>query len=254
MFATPVATFKSAHGAAERDINNGLVLTVECDASPQASRERLQMLLGPPTVVVVSGGTWTDPATGACSPCCRIYARPIHPTANPTRPWLASDALDIAEHATSDSDCCPFPDFADHAAKAANPASDPPDARQIAIPIRFPLLGIIASAAAMSSGSACGSDDVFKASSPLASAEATREFREHARLKEPRRLAMILAGADGTAVPLCHPLRWSGSWHRKGEPRLAYIVELNSDAEIELGDVLDRLRDSVETAERPRQG
>ena len=38
-----------------------------------------------------------------------------------------------------------------------------------------------------------------------------------------------------------HPIRWPGSVHRKGEPKLARIVELNEDAEIDLGDALEAL-------------
>ncbi len=75
--------------------------------------------------------------------------------------------------------------------------------------------------------------------------EPTRTADNHLRLKECRRLAQQLVGADGSAVPLVHPLRWPGSWHRKGEPRLARIVALNEDAEIDLGDALDRLREAV---------
>ena len=35
VFAPPVATFKTANGAAEKDICNGLDLTVECDEGPR---------------------------------------------------------------------------------------------------------------------------------------------------------------------------------------------------------------------------
>ena len=81
----------------------------------------------------------------------------------------------------------------------------------------------------------------------------TRQFSDHVALKEIRRLAKIFAGSDGSAVPMCHPLRWPGSWHRKNEPRLAQIVAYNPDAEIELRDALDRLREVVEVTGRPRQ-
>src|SRR5262245_27228060 len=62
-----------------------------------------------------------------------------------------------------------------------------------------------------------------------------------ARLKEARRLATSIVGGDPSNVPCVHPLRWPGSWHRKREPRLATIVA-QSDAEIELGEALERLR------------
>src|SRR5262249_20827597 len=77
----------------------------------------------------------------------------------------------------------------------------------------------------------------------------TREFGEHARLKEARRLAVILAGSDGSAVPLVHPLRWPGSWHRKADPaRLARIVDLRADVEIDLDEAFDRLTNAVKAA------
>jgi hypothetical protein len=36
-------------------------------------------------------------------------------------------------------------------------------------------------------------------------------------------------------------MRWPGTWHRKAAPRLARIVYLEPDREIDLGDALDRL-------------
>jgi hypothetical protein len=64
VFAGPVATFKIADRAAEKDLRNGLVLTVECDEAPEAARKKLETVLGPATVVVASGGLWTDRDTG----------------------------------------------------------------------------------------------------------------------------------------------------------------------------------------------
>src|SRR5262249_21373181 len=72
-------------------------------------------------------------------------------------------------------------------------------------------------------------------------AQPSRTFAEHVMLKEARRAAMVLIGADASGVPLVHPMRWPGSWHRKGSPRLAAIVEYN-DVEIDLQDALARLR------------
>lgn len=50
---------------------------------------------------------------------------------------------------------------------------------------------------------------------------------ELAHLKYARRLACSIAGADATNVPLVHPIRWPGSWHRKkiDAPRLCRIVQ-----------------------------
>jgi len=60
----------------------------------------------------------------------------------------------------------------------------------------------------------------------------TRTKIEHDFLKEANKLATMLAGGDPSAVPLVHPLRWPGSWHRKAEPRLAQIVDYNPAAEV----------------------
>jgi hypothetical protein len=76
----------------------------------------------------------------------------------------------------------------------------------------------------------------------------TRTAAEHAALKECRDLAARLIGSDTSAVPLVHPMRWPGSWHRKATPRLARIVEYNPDNEIVLADALVVLR---ETASEP---
>ena len=61
-------------------------------------------------------------------------------------------------------------------------------------------------------------------------------------LKEARRLATRLVGADASNVPMVHPIRWPGSWHRKGTPRLATIEALSQDSEIKLADALEALR------------
>ena len=155
VFAPPVVTLKTATSAAEQNIANGVALSVECDSDAAAARELLERLLGPATVVVASGGEWTDPQTGEVSPRLHLHWRLQEPT---------------------------------------------------------------------------------------------REAGDHIRLKEARRLAQVLAGADGSAVPLVHPMRWPGSWHRKAEPKIARIVALNEDAEIDLGEALERLREAAADA------
>lgn len=79
-------------------------------------------------------------------------------------------------------------------------------------------------------------------------AEPTRTVEEHAALKRARRLAVALAGGDPSAVPLVHPLRWPGSWHRKGKPKLCSIVALRQEVEIALGDALERLEQAAHLA------
>ena len=49
-----------------------------------------------------------------------------------------------------------------------------------------------------------------------------------------------------------HPIRWPGSWHRKKTPRLARIVALAEDTEIDLGEALERLRAEVGVVEPVR--
>ena len=66
---------------------------------------------------------------------------------------------------------------------------------------------------------------------------------EHAMLEEARRLATELVGGDGTNISIVHPIRWAGSWHRKGTPQLAKIVA-SSDNEIDLAETVERLRDA----------
>jgi putative DNA primase/helicase len=76
--------------------------------------------------------------------------------------------------------------------------------------------------------------------------EPTRTAIEHDFLKECRRLATRLVGGDTSSIPAIHPMRWPGSWHRKGSPRLAHIVECNPEVEITLATALNKLRAAVE--------
>ena len=62
-----------------------------------------------------------------------------------------------------------------------------------------------------------------------------------AALKQARDLAAALVGGDPSNKPVCHPIRWPGSWHRKAEPRLCEIAQVNADVEIELEVALARL-------------
>jgi putative DNA primase/helicase len=157
VFCPPVATFTNARSAATGDLANGVALSIEIDeASPLAGLTRLQSILGPATVVVASGGEWTDPVTGEVHDKLHLHWRLTEPT---------------------------------------------------------------------------------------------RTADDHARLREARRLATMLAGGDPTAMPPVHPLRWPGSWNRKREPsRMARIAACNAAAEVDLGDALERLQEAVEAA------
>lgn len=68
--------------------------------------------------------------------------------------------------------------------------------------------------------------------------------------KRARVAAAALVGGDPTNGPDSHPIRWPGSWHRKAEPKLARIVELNDGAEIELRDAVPDLEGACRAAGR----
>lgn len=140
VFAPPVAVFLNPRKAGEADLAAALAASTELDHDAQTGLERLRGLLGPPTIVVESGGEW---APG--KPKLHAY-------------WRYSEPAE---------------------GKALH------DSKSL-------------------------------------------------------RVAMLtLVGGDPTNGPDSHPIRWPGSWHRKGEPRMCRIVEHNPDAEIDLGDMLD---------------
>jgi hypothetical protein len=148
VFCPPVCVLGNAKQARESDLLNGVALSIECDARPVEARTRLEGILSRATVVVASGGSWTDPATGEIEAKVHLHWRLAEPTRTP---------------------------------------------------------------------------------------------EGHARLKRARAIATALAGGDPSAVPLVHPLRWPGSWHRKGKPTLCQIAALQAEAEIDLDDALERL-------------
>ena len=78
--------------------------------------------------------------------------------------------------------------------------------------------------------------------------EPTRDADDHARLRMARDIAAQLAGGDPTGKPVVHPLRWPGSWNQKDKPRLAKILTLNDQAEIDLNDAIEALTDAQEAA------
>jgi hypothetical protein len=73
--------------------------------------------------------------------------------------------------------------------------------------------------------------------------EPARSKEQLAKLKRAREIACHLVGADPTTAPVCHPLRWPGSWHRKAEPRPCEIITDASDLdhEIDLDEALAKL-------------
>jgi hypothetical protein len=72
--------------------------------------------------------------------------------------------------------------------------------------------------------------------------------RDLAELKQVRDLAARLVGGDPSNKPVCHPIRWPGSWHRKAEPRLCEIEALNADREIDLDAAFAALKKATPAA------
>jgi hypothetical protein len=147
VFCPPVATFDNPRKAAEANVVDGLAISVELDENPTAALELLITVLGEPTVVVRSGGTWTDPWTGEVLDKLHGYWR------------LKTPARDDARIA----------------------------------------------------------------------------------LKRAQVLACKIAGGDPSDQTAVHPLRWPGSWHRKGDPVLCRIASCNSGVEVELANALASL-------------
>jgi hypothetical protein len=148
VFCPPIAVFNNPRQAREEDIVLGLALTTECDSHAQEARTTLEQLLGPATVVVRSGGEWTDAQTGELKDKLHIHYRLKQPAKNK---------------------------------------------------------------------------------------------EQIAKLKQARNLATRLVGGDASNKPICHPIRWAGSWHRKGTPKLCEIDTVLPDNEINLDEALEKL-------------
>jgi hypothetical protein len=157
VFCPPIAVFADKERAREVDILEGLALSVECDQHPYTARAKLEEILGPATIVVRSGGKWTDPETGEIHHKLHLHWR-----------------------------------------------------------LRIPARG----------------DDL-------------------PALKRARDIAARLVGGDPSNKPVCHPIRWPGSWHRKGEPILCSIETASPDSEIDLAEALRKL--AAVRSDEPKQ-
>lgn len=74
------------------------------------------------------------------------------------------------------------------------------------------------------------------------------EGEDIAKLEKARELAAAMVGGDASGKSVVHCFRFPGSIHRKGEPKLVRIEEINTTTEIDLDDALERLGDvHVET-------
>lgn len=75
--------------------------------------------------------------------------------------------------------------------------------------------------------------------------EPTSTPEEHAKLKKLRILCTAYVSGDATNNPICHPIRWPGTIHQKGEPKLCCISEINPESEISLNEALEIMRAAV---------
>jgi hypothetical protein len=64
------------------------------------------------------------------------------------------------------------------------------------------------------------------------------------------------SAAIRATLPINHPIRWPGSWHRKAAPTLCHIVHAEPDREIDLNSTLETLRRAMPEApkEESRNG
>ena len=97
VFAPPICTFSNADRARLEDLANGLTLSVEIDEGDTlAARRRLETLLGPATIVVESGGEWSDPLTGEVFPKIHLHWRLSEPTREESDHAKLRQARDLA--------------------------------------------------------------------------------------------------------------------------------------------------------------
>jgi hypothetical protein len=66
-------------------------------------------------------------------------------------------------------------------------------------------------------------------------------------LNSVRKAAAKFIGGDTSAASPAHPMRWPGSWHTKGEPRLCRIIGGDVEREIALGDAARLLKAEEQT-------
>ncbi len=83
VFSPPVATFKKVYKATESNLAEGFAVTVECDEYPQQALAKLSELIGPPTMIVESGGRWANPETGKDEPKLHLHWRLTVPARDP---------------------------------------------------------------------------------------------------------------------------------------------------------------------------
>jgi hypothetical protein len=88
VFCPPLVGLSNRKTAKEKDVREAYALSVECDQAPEDARQRLEILLGPATVIVASGGLWTDPETGEIQPKVHLHWRLKEPATGDDLPRL----------------------------------------------------------------------------------------------------------------------------------------------------------------------
>ena len=96
VFCPPIATFRDPKNAKTDNICEGVALSVECDQYPLRARQTLEAILGPATVVVASGGEWTNPKTGGIEPKLHLHWRLSKPTSTKAEHDLLREARGLA--------------------------------------------------------------------------------------------------------------------------------------------------------------
>src|SRR5271165_4892373 len=96
VFCSPVATFKTSQDAKADNVLEGVALSVDCDQSPTASYRTLAKLLGGPTIVVRTGGEWTNPETGEVERKGHLHWRLKKPAGTPEEQKLLREARRLA--------------------------------------------------------------------------------------------------------------------------------------------------------------
>jgi hypothetical protein len=95
VFAPPVATFDNPTRATRSALTNGLAIAVDIDKGDTYKfLQKLEHLIGPATVVVRSGGSWTDPTTSEVFAKLHAYWR----LSEPTDDLSSHDLLALARH------------------------------------------------------------------------------------------------------------------------------------------------------------
>ena len=77
VYCPPLAGFRAESNAAESALVEAYTITVDCDQYPSEARRLLESCIGPATVVVTTGGLWTDSESGEVQEKLHLHWRLI---------------------------------------------------------------------------------------------------------------------------------------------------------------------------------